>query len=179
MFHRAREDTFHCDAVTVHIVDGTKLIPMVIFKRKTKQKIMFLPGIYVYLQENGWMDENGVNLWMQNVWWKRPNGLCSKSWLVIENGVNLWMQNVWWKRPNGLCSKSWLVIREMFRSDTTKSILNEHKTITAVMPAGLTSILQPLVVCLNTPLTSTEAVVRLFIRWNFQCNGWHARWYIM
>ena len=57
------------------MADGTKLEPMVIFKRKTKPKITFPPGVLVHFHEKGWMDEGGVKLWIEKIWNRRPGGM--------------------------------------------------------------------------------------------------------
>ncbi|KAG7174759.1 Pogo transposable element-like 58 [Homarus americanus] len=55
--------------------DGTKLKPMIIFKGKTIPKVKFPAGAYVHVQENGWEDEEGVRLWLEHIWSRRPGGL--------------------------------------------------------------------------------------------------------
>lgn len=109
------------------MADGTKLKPMVIFKRKTTPKIKFPTGIFVHFHEKGWMDENGVKLWMENVWQRRPGALRNQHSLLV-----------------------W----DMFRShvtESTKNRLAQNNTKIAVIPGGLTSMLQPLDVSLNKP----------------------------
>ena len=44
------------------MADGTKLKPMVIFKRKTMPKENFPPGIVVHVHPKGWMDDVNKNL---------------------------------------------------------------------------------------------------------------------
>ena len=44
------------------MADGTKLKPMVIFKRKTMPKEKFPKGVLVHVHPKAWMDENGCNL---------------------------------------------------------------------------------------------------------------------
>ena len=51
------------------LADGTKLKPMVIFKRKTLPKENFPPGVLVHCHPKGWMDEAGMKLWVEKVWW--------------------------------------------------------------------------------------------------------------
>lgn len=109
------------------LADGTKLKPMVIFKRKTMPKIKFPPGVFVHVHEKGWMDEGGVHLWIDNVWNRRPGGLRKEKSLLV-----------------------W----DMFRSHLTQNVkkhLQRTNTTTAVIPGGLTSVLQPLDVSLNKP----------------------------
>ena len=65
------------------MADGTKLKPMVIFKRKTIPKVKFPTGVFVHVHPKGWMDENGVKLWTENVWNKRPGGLMKSRSLLV------------------------------------------------------------------------------------------------
>uniref|UniRef100_H3A0T2 HTH CENPB-type domain-containing protein n=1 Tax=Latimeria chalumnae TaxID=7897 RepID=H3A0T2_LATCH len=107
------------------MANGTKLKPMVIFKRKTMLKIKFPAGVFVHVHEKGWMDEDGVKLWIDNVWNTRPGGLRKERSLLV-----------------------W----DMFRSHVTDDIkkrLRRNNTEIAVIPGGLTSVVQPLDVCLN------------------------------
>ncbi|KFD50651.1 hypothetical protein M513_08458, partial [Trichuris suis] len=50
------------------LADGTKLKPMVIFKRKRDPTVRFPCGVFVHFHENG------VKLWIDNVWRKRLDG---------------------------------------------------------------------------------------------------------
>ena len=50
------------------LADGTKLKPMVIFKRKTMPKDNFPAGVVVHNHPKGWMDESGVKIWIEKVW---------------------------------------------------------------------------------------------------------------
>uniref|UniRef100_A0A5S6QHM3 DDE-1 domain-containing protein n=1 Tax=Trichuris muris TaxID=70415 RepID=A0A5S6QHM3_TRIMR len=109
------------------LADGTKLKPMVIFKRKRKPKNTFPPGVFVHYHENGWMDENGVKLWIDKIWKKRPGGANRPSLLVWDAfGSHI--------------------------TEATTSHLNRCDTKAAVIPGGLTSIFQPLDVSLHKPL---------------------------
>lgn len=109
------------------LADGTKLKPMVIFKRKTMPKMTFPSDVLVHVHENGWMDESGVHLWIEKVW-----------------NVHL----------DFVRNKKRLLVWDMFRSHLTENVkkhLQRSNTATAVIPGGLTSVLQPLDVCLNKP----------------------------
>lgn len=109
------------------LADGRKLKPMIILKRKTLPKIKIPQGIFVHVHPKGWMDEEGLKLWINNVWNK-----CPESWK----------------------SERRLLVWDSFRPHITADIkrrLQSQKTDTAVIPGGLTSILQPLDVCLNKP----------------------------
>ena len=61
---------------------------------------------------------------------------------------------VWRARPGGFANTQSLLVWDSFSAhltDTVKQQLRENKTATAVIPGGLTSLVQPLDVCLNKP----------------------------
>ncbi|GFV06045.1 pogo transposable element with KRAB domain [Trichonephila clavipes] len=115
----------HFTVVPSCLADGPKFKPMVILKRKTAPKSNFPKGVFIHVHEKGSMDENGVKLWIKNVWRKRPGALRNPQSLLVWN---------------------------MFRShltDNTKKLLTECNTDIAVITGGLT----PLDVCINKPFT--------------------------
>ena len=68
--------------------------------------------------------------------------------------MKLWIQKVWSSQPGGLLRKKSLLVWDSFRAhlaDPVKRALRQTNTDVAVIPGGLTSILQPLHVCLNKP----------------------------
>ena len=65
------------------LADGTKLKPMVIFHRKTMPKDKFCPGVLVHVHPRGWMDEDGVKLWIEKVWRTRPGGASNSKSLLV------------------------------------------------------------------------------------------------
>ena len=107
--------------------DGTKLPPYVVFKRKTLPKDLVLPpGIHVRAQAKGWMDKSLVKDWLNSIWIK----------------------------VGGLLRKRNLLVWDSFRahlSDNVKRILKSSRTDVAVIPGGMTSLLQPLDVSVNKP----------------------------
>ena len=119
-------DKTHFTVVLCVMADGTKLTPMVVFKRKTLPKVN-VPGVIIAVHPKGWVDEGLVHMFLDQVWNKRPSALF---------------------RPQSL------LVWDMFRAhlvDYVRKKLNEMKTHVAVIPGGTTSILQPLDVCLNKP----------------------------
>ena len=50
----------HFTAVLGVCADGTKLKPMLIFKRKTAPKVQFPAGVIVHVNEKGWMDRDAI-----------------------------------------------------------------------------------------------------------------------
>jgi len=63
--------------------DGTKLPPLLFFKRKKLPKDAIPHGIYVHVLSEGWMDGEGMKLWLEKVWSKRPGGLLKKPSLLV------------------------------------------------------------------------------------------------
>ncbi|KAM3915673.1 pogo transposable element with KRAB domain [Leptodactylus fuscus] len=117
----------HYTVVLSCCADGTKLPPMIIFKRKTMPKEVIPRGVIVHVHEKGWMDEGGMKIWIEKVWSKRPGGLLKKPALLVLDQFRAHI------------------------SDNTKKIFKLAKTHLAVIPGGLTSQLQPLDVSLNKP----------------------------
>ena len=81
----------------------------------------------VHVQENGWMDDKGCINWINNVW-----QCCS----------------------GGLLNRKSLLVWDMFKShlcENVKATIKRINTDIVVISSGLTSILQPLDVCLNKP----------------------------
>ena len=65
------------------MADGTKLPPMVIFKRKTMPKEKLPKGVFVHVDEKGWMNEEGMLLWIKKIWAARPGGLLKPKSLLV------------------------------------------------------------------------------------------------
>ena len=53
--------------VLAYAEDGSKLKPMVTFKRKTVPKVANRHGVVIAAQEKGWMDTEGMKTWVQKV----------------------------------------------------------------------------------------------------------------
>ena len=121
------------------LADGTKLKPMVIFKRKTMPKEIFPPGVVIHVHPKGWMDEDGMKVWIEKVWRARPGGLMKTRTLLVLGSFSGHL------------------------TDVVKRSLKEENTDMAVIPGGLTSVIQPFDVCLNKPFKD-----RLREQWN----GW-------
>ena len=120
----------HFTVVLSCLADGTKLRPLIVFKRKTMPKEKIPSEVIVMVQQKGWVDEN----------------------ILLQ-----WLEKVWFKRPGALLKPDSLLVWDMFRAhllDSVKRKLKENKTRQAVIPGGTTSILQPLDVCLNKPFKS-------------------------
>ena len=82
---------------------------------------------FMFILKDGWMDGEGIKLWLEKVWSKHPGGLLKKPSLLV-------------------CNQFKAHITESTKRLATK--LRKHIT---VIPGGLTSQLQPLDVSVNKP----------------------------
>ena len=117
----------HFTVVLSCTADGSKLPPMIIFKRKKPPKDKFPSGVIIHQHPKGWMDKAGVIKWINMVWVRRNGGLLKKRSMLV------WDQ---------------------FRAhltDEVKRSLKESNIISTVIPGGLTGMLQPLDVSLSRP----------------------------
>lgn len=119
--------------------DGSKIKPMVIFKRKTIPKINNQHGVVVSAQQKGWMDSEQMKVWIQKAWRRRLDGLGMRKSLLVYDAF------------------------EAHVTDTVKAAFKRENTDLAVIPGGLTSILQPLNVSLNKPFK--DGVKKRWIQW--------------
>lgn len=116
-----------CTVMLCVTADGRKLPPYVILKRKRIPNEAFPKGIVVRAQEKGWMDDE----------------------LVLD-----WIKSVWQNRPGAMLAKRSLLVLDSFRghlTDRVKKQLGSICTDMAVIPGGLTGVLQPLDVSINRP----------------------------
>ena len=60
------------------MANGVHLKPMIIFKRKTAPKGNFPSGLIIHHHPKGWMDADGIRLWIEKVWGARPGGLAKR-----------------------------------------------------------------------------------------------------
>ena len=112
------------------LADGTKLMPMVIFRRKTLPKGEFPAGLVVKCQPKGWMDESLMKEWIKQVWLRRVGGLRKTRALMVWDSFSAHL------------------------TDDIKEAMRRENTDLAVIPGGLTSMLQPLDVSINKSFKS-------------------------
>ena len=103
--------------------DGTKLPPKVIFKGVRSPRDLVVPeSLHVSFHKKGWMDEAAVKEWIRQCLPRTPRN---------EQSLLVW---------------------DSFRAhltDEVKADLKRRKIDVAVIPGGLTPVLQPLDKCLN------------------------------
>jgi len=110
--------------------DGSKLKPMVIFKRKTNIREKVTDKVIVRYNEKGWMNEEIMCDWLNTVWRSRHQGFFN--------------------------NKSMLILDSMNAHKTTKvlELMARNHVIPAIIPGGLTKKLQPLDISINKPFKS-------------------------
>lgn len=124
----------HFTVVLACCGDGSKLPPMVIFKRKTMPKDESPPTVVVAVNEKGWMNQEMMNLWLTKCYTKRPDGFFK--------------------------TRKALLVMDSMRAHITPQFKDKIKacnSIPVIIPGGLTKILQPLDISVNR---SFKAVLR-------------------
>ena len=119
------------------MTDGTKLPAVCIFKLKNIPKENFPRGIYIRVNEKGWVNEQEMLWWIENVWTSRNRFSNPRSMLVYDS----------------------------FRGHLVNSVKNrlvEKNTNIAVIPGGCTSKLQPLDVAINKSFKSKVILFDFF-----------------
>ncbi len=106
------------------MADRTKLPPLIIFKLKKVPKGKFPSDVIVRANPTGWMNENEMLYWIENVWVKHARLSNPQSLLVLD-------------------SFSAHIV------DSVKRRFGEKNTNIAIILGGLTSRLQPLDVSMN------------------------------
>ena len=125
-------DKRQCTAQLTIFADGKPRIkPFVIFRGKGKrislrERLQYDKRVTVHFQTNAWCDEVAMEQWVKNCW--KP---CVKeeSLLILD-------------------------IHNAQKTDHIKDLLKECDTTPIFVPAGCTSIIQPLDVCYNAPFKS-------------------------
>jgi hypothetical protein len=77
-----------------------------------------------------------------------------------------WINHVWQKRPGALLNLRSMLILDSFRGHTTEGVkktLKSRNKDQVIIPAGLTSMLQPLDVCINWPFKA--ALKEQYTQW--------------
>lgn len=108
------------------LADGSKLPPMLIFKRKTLPKGNF-PGVIIKANPTGWMNSDLMKEWIDEIWLRRANPAVKseESVLVLDSA-------------------------RCHLTDNVKAEIQQHSKL-AVIPGGLTRFLQPLDISVNKP----------------------------
>lgn len=124
----------HFTVVLACCADGTRLPPMLIFKRKTLPKAVFPPGVVVQANTKGWMDEEMMGVWLDRCFTCRPDGFFhAKPGMLVMDSMRAHI------------------------TDATKKKISAKNCIPVIIPGGMTKMLQPLDISVNR---SFKAVLR-------------------
>lgn len=124
----------HFTVVLACCADGTKLPPMLIFKRKTLPKDSFPPAVVVQPNTKGWMDQEMMGVWLDRCFSRRPDGF-----FHVTPG---------------------LLVMDSMRAhitDIIKKKISSKNCTPVIIPGGMTKMLQPLDISVNR---SFKAVLR-------------------
>ncbi len=117
------------------MANDLKLPSVIIFKLKNKPRKEFPNSVFIRTNEKGWVNEEEMIWWINNIWSKRFSDQLSNS-------------------------RS-LFVLESFRKHLVNSVkerLNKVYTNMAVIPKSLTSKLQPLDVAVNKSFKSNVSI---------------------
>ncbi|XP_074709446.1 pogo transposable element with ZNF domain isoform X2 [Strix uralensis] len=113
-----------CDVVLTILADGSVLPTLVLFRGHLQQPANVPESIMLESKENGYSDDEVMELWLSQVWQKHTECQNSKGMLVLD------------------CHRTHL-------SEEVLSLLSASSTLPAVVPAGCSSKIQPLDVCIK------------------------------
>ena len=102
------------------MADGTKLQPLLIFKRSTLPREKLPGGCVVHCNGKGWMNEEVMKLWLEKCWRKQPGSLLNPEGLLIMESP------------------------AAHRTDGTKQAVRDQWSQLAIVPGGLTCKMQQL-----------------------------------
>ncbi|EXX73263.1 hypothetical protein RIR_jg12104.t1 [Rhizophagus irregularis DAOM 181602=DAOM 197198] len=107
------------------MANGEKLPPVIIFNLVNIPREDFPDGVIVRANPNGWMNEEEMTWWIENIWTQRAKqGSNPRSLLVLDSF-------------------------SVHKTDAIKRRFHRKNTDLAIIPGGLTSRLQPIDVSLN------------------------------
>ncbi|XP_030329750.1 pogo transposable element with ZNF domain isoform X3 [Strigops habroptila] len=113
-----------CDVVLTILADGSVLPTLVFYRGHVQQPANVPESIVLEAKENGYSDDEVMELWSSRVWQKHTECQNSKGMLVLD------------------CHRTHL-------SEEVLSLLSASSTLPAVVPAGCSSKIQPLDVCIK------------------------------
>ncbi|XP_029436139.1 pogo transposable element with ZNF domain isoform X2 [Rhinatrema bivittatum] len=113
-----------CDVVLTILADGSLLPTLVFFRGQLLQMGDVPESILLEAKEDGYSDDEVMELWSSRVWQKHTEFPSNKGMLVLD------------------CHRTHL-------SEEVLSLLSSTSTLPAVVPAGCSSKIQPLDVCIK------------------------------
>uniref|UniRef100_H2ZZ73 Pogo transposable element derived with ZNF domain n=1 Tax=Latimeria chalumnae TaxID=7897 RepID=H2ZZ73_LATCH len=116
-----------CDIVITILADGSLLPALVMFRGQLQQQVNVPKNIFLEVKEDGYTDDDSMELWSSRIWQKHFEAQGSKGMLVMDS-------------------------LRTHLSEETLSLLNSSNTLPAVIPAGCTSKVQPVDICISQTL---------------------------
>ncbi|XP_061461833.1 pogo transposable element with ZNF domain isoform X6 [Rhineura floridana] len=113
-----------CDVVLAILADGSVLPTLVFYRGRVEQAANVPETIVLEVKESGYSDDEIMEAWSSKVWHKHIDSQNSKGMLVLD------------------CHRTHL-------SEEVLSVLSSSNTLPAVVPAGCSSKIQPLDVCIK------------------------------
>ncbi|XP_063001871.1 pogo transposable element with ZNF domain [Elgaria multicarinata webbii] len=113
-----------CDVVLAILADGSVLPTLVFYRGRVEQAANVPETIVLEAKESGYSDDEIMDVWASKVWHKHIESQNSKGMLVLD------------------CHRTHL-------SEEVLSVLSSSSTLPAVVPAGCSSKIQPLEVCIK------------------------------
>ncbi|KAM6395270.1 pogo transposable element with ZNF domain isoform 2-T2 [Rhynochetos jubatus] len=113
-----------CDVVLTILADGSVLPTLVFYRGRVRQPANVPESILLEAKENGYGDDEIMELWSSRVWQKHTDCQSGKGMLVLD------------------CHRTHL-------SEEVLSVLSASSTLPAIVPAGCSSKIQPLDVCIK------------------------------
>ncbi|XP_070622407.1 pogo transposable element with ZNF domain isoform X2 [Erythrolamprus reginae] len=113
-----------CDVVLAILADGSVLPTVVFYRSRLEQAANVPETILLEAKENGFSDDEIMDIWSSKVWQKHIEHQSGKSMLVLD------------------CHRTHL-------SEKVLSMLSSSSTLPAVVPSGCSSKIQPLDVCIK------------------------------
>ncbi|KAM4014288.1 pogo transposable element with ZNF domain isoform 3-T3 [Anomaloglossus baeobatrachus] len=118
-----------CDIVLTILADGS-LLPTLVCCRGSFKTMTQVPNLVrLETRENGFTDDEVIELWSFIVWQKHVDGPNNKGMAVLD------------------CHRSHL-------SDEVLALLSSTSTLPAIVPAGCSAKIQPLYVCIRRAITN-------------------------
>nr|XP_033781369.1 pogo transposable element with ZNF domain isoform X3 [Geotrypetes seraphini] len=113
-----------CDVVLTILADGSLLPTLVLFRGQLHQMGEIPESILLEAKEEGYSDDDVMELWSSRIWQKHTEFPSNKGMLVLD------------------CHRTHL-------SEEVLSLLSSSSTLPAIVPTGCSSKIQPLDVCIK------------------------------
>ncbi|NXG14365.1 POGZ protein, partial [Grallaria varia] len=113
-----------CDVVLAILADGSVLPALVLYRGRVRAPASVPESILLEAKEGGYSDDEVMELWASRVWHKHAACQSGKGMLVLD------------------CHRTHL-------SEEVLAVLSSSSTLPAVVPAGCSSKIQPLDVCIK------------------------------